>query len=451
MTDRIAGGLVLATNTLTEAFAKTLALPNAAHAQALRMRERGKRVPMPPATIDPCLWSANCIDLPRRAPWGGTVADWTVLPTATAIPTTLVLRDYQRRALGAWWTSDRNGLIEAPCGAGKTAMGLTAVCHAPTPALVLVHTKDLLRQWAERAEAVGIRADVIADGKAPVTGRLVVATMQTVIRWGAQERREWGATFGLVVTDEAHHVPADTWGRVLYDLPGRWRLGLSATPDRTDGLTPLLGLHIGPTRARVEQADLVGAGVVLAPRVHRVLTGWAPTPGIEFVEMITEATEHDGRNASIVSIVERLVLAGRQVLVQTERVEHTNLLAGWLAEVGVLAVAVHAKLGKKEREARLRSVERGTARVLVATQLADEGLDLPTLDALVLAVPQRNAPRLQQRVGRVSRTAKGKTDAVVIDLIDGGIAERLWWTRLRVYKALGCAITDGMPRMQGAA
>ena len=82
--------------------------------------------------------------------------------------------------------------------------------------------------------------------------------------------------------------------------------------------------------------------------------------------------------------------------------------------------------------------------MLVATQLADEGLDMPSLDALILAVPQRNPGRLEQRVGRVSRSAPGKAAADVYDLVDGGWAGKLWWARRKVYLRLGCAIADSV-------
>ena len=419
------------------ALAESCRLPNAAYAVAVRMRDNGKRMPLPSEWIDPCREVGGGWEMPRRAPYTGPVVDRTVLPGAAVVAASIVLRSYQRDALKTWWNGDRNGVIVAPCGAGKTAIGLVAAAYCPTPTLVVVHTGDLLRQWAERGASAGF-GDVatVSEGSGPVTGRLVVATMQTLALWGPLALEQWGSGFGLVIVDEAHHCPCSTLTDVLYALPGRWRLGLSATPERSDGLTPILFGHLGPVVATVDRAALIAAGVTIAPRVVRVDTGWVPEADLDYGAMITAATEDEERNRLIVATVADLVAKGRHVLVQTERVEHSQELA---RRIGDHAVAVYGALSAKKRAALLARVASGEVLVLVATQLADEGLDLPILDALVLGVPQRNAARLEQRVGRVSRAAPGKADAVVVDLVDGGKAGRLWYARRKVYAAIGCA------------
>lgn len=416
--------------------AESCLLPNAAYPVALRMRENGKRMPLPDEWIDPCRYTGTGWKMPRRTAHTGPVEDLTVLPGAPAVTVGIVLRPYQREALRAWWRGDRNGVIVAPCGGGKTAIGLVAAAVSPTPCLVIVHTGDLLRQWADRGCSAGF-GDVatISEGGDLVMARLVIATMQTLIQYDGRTLESWGAGFGLIIVDECHHCPCATLCDVLYALPGRWRLGLSATPERADGLTPILFGHLGPIVATVDRAALVAAGVTIAPRVRRVDTGWVPADGLDYGEMITAATEDPDRNDLIVDIVAGLVAQGRHVLVQTERVEHAKLLA---ERIGTHAVAVYGALSAKKRTLILSAVADGSLLVLVATQLADEGLDLPILDALVLAVPQRNAARLEQRIGRVSRSAPGKVDSLVVDLIDDAKTKLLAYARNRVYREIGC-------------
>lgn len=417
-----------------------LSMPNRAHEQALKMREKGKRVPLPPETIDPVYEGHGAIAVPRRCPIDGTGAeDRRVKPPAERLPQAVEPRAYQSRALRAWADAGGEGVVTAPCGAGKTVIGMSAIVRCPTPALVLVHTGDLVAQWAAVAERWGIAAEVCAEGSGLKVGRLVIATIQGVSRLPFDEILAWGQGFGLVVTDEAHHVPADTWSRSLYALPGRWRLGLTATPDREDGLTPLLHWHNGPTCYEIEHRDLVDAGVVIAPRVIRIDTGWEPEAE-DWGEMLTEATESEARNATLLTAVRKLVANGRHVMVQTERTAHAEAIATVLAEEGIPAAALHGKVPEKKRAERLAGAASGEIRVITATQLGDEGLDLPILDALVLGVPQRNPGRLEQRVGRVSRARPGKRDAVVVDLVDGGTLARLWWARHKVYRKLGCEL-----------
>ena len=419
---------------------ETLSMPNRAYEQALKMREKGRRMPLPPEMIDPVYEGADAIAVPRRCPIEGVGAeDRRVRPIAERHAQAVEPRAYQAQALRAWADAGGEGVVEAPCGAGKTVIGMSAIVRCPTPALVLVHTGDLVAQWAGVAEQWGVPAEVCAEGSGLKVGRLVIATIQGVSRLPFADVQEWGKGFGLVVTDECHHVPADTWSRTLYALPGRWRLGLTATPDREDGLTPLLHWHNGPTVATIDHADLVEAGVIIAPRVIRIDTGWEPEAE-DWGEMLTEATQNDQRNDLLLSTVHKLVANGRHVMIQTERTAHAESLATLLCEAGILAGALHGKVPEKRRAERLAAAARGDLRVITATQLGDEGLDLPILDALVLGVPQRNPGRLEQRIGRVSRARPGKKDALVIDLVDDGSLSRLWWARRKVYQRLGCEL-----------
>jgi len=438
MTDELRGGRYTTNQELVD----SVAIPNKAYAVALAMMDKGKRIPLPESHITPARREGTGWYVPRYA-GGAGATDATVLPDGAHIGAVsgFALRGYQREALAAWWRC-KSGVIVAPCGAGKTAIGLTAVLHLDTPALVLVHTGDLLRQWKERAEALGIEVATVSEGNGPVSCRLVIATMQTLALWPFWRLAEWGAGFGLVIVDEAHHVPCATLTDVLYELPGRYRLGLTATPTRADGLTPILLGHMGPIRATVSREALAEAGAIIVPRVERIATGWSPAAEAEYVEMITSATEDEARNIQIADLAAEAVKAGRHVLIQTERVEHAKALSRLIGDRhGLGSVAVYGALGVKARALALSQIASGACPILIATQLADEGLDLPILDTLILGVPQRNAARLEQRVGRIARPAPGKVDAIVYDLVDSGLAARLQWARLKVYRMMGCAVS----------
>ena len=236
-------------------------------------------------------------------------------------------------------------------------------------------------------------------------------------------------------------MPCATLTDVLYELPGRYRLGLTATPTRADGLTPILLGHMGPIRAEVSRQALADAGAIIVPRVERIATAWEPDAETDYVQMVTDATEDDARNIQIADLAATAVQAGRHVLIQTERVEHAKALSRLIGDRhGLGSVAVYGALSPKARALALERVASGACPILIATQLADEGLDLPVLDTLILGVPQRNAARLEQRVGRIARPAPGKVDAIVYGLLDGGLAARLQWARLKVYRMMGCQV-----------
>ena len=350
------------------------------------------------------------------------------------------LRSYQSEALAAWGESD-DGTIIAPCGSGKTTMGLAAIAASGRRALILVHTKDLARQWEERiSEQLSIpgRVGRIWDGQNS-DGQIVIATIQSLIRWPWAALYAWGKRFGLVIMDEAHHAPAETFSAVLGALPARRRLGLTATPDREDGLGGFMYWHMGPRRYEVEQGALVRSGAVLMPALRLVPTHWQPVdPDASWSAQITELTQDGRRNEILIGAIRSELAEGRQVLVLSDRVGHCEAIAdalrGW---------AITGRLSSKRRKSILQRASAGQIRLIAATSLADEGLDLPGLDSVILATPTRALGKLQQRIGRVMRPAPGKAQPRVIDLRDAwgpllGQARR----RDGLYRRIGMSQSD---------
>lgn len=368
-----------------------------------------------------------------------------------AVPTELAgfePRPYQQDALAAFLVG-QTGIIEAPCGSGKTMIGLMAIAALPTTALVLVHTLDLAEQWLTRCRqnlAGKICPSMIGDSSWDESGRVVIATIQTLVANPWEWRREWGRKFGLVILDEAHHCPAETFADVISSLPAQYRLGLTATPERSDGLTDLLHWHFGQVVYRVTNEHLAAAGVILLPEVRYIRTEWTPSkdfsdPEFSWVEMLSEMGRDERRNALILHEVKRLVVEqARRVLILSERVAHCEILAIALRESGIAALELHGQMKKAERSERLEKTRTGATRVLCATNLADEGLDIPGLDAVVLTMPVAKAlGKLQQRIGRVMRCCAGKRLPVILDFVDNcgplrGLARR----RAKLYASIGC-------------
>lgn len=153
---------------------------------------------------------------------------------------------------------------------------------------------------------------------------------------------------------------------------------------------------------------------------------------------LTDLVNHSERNDLIVRDTLKAVHRGRKSLVLTDRVGHANVLAEMLADAGVSVVALHGQKSKQEREAVRELVDRGQVSVVVATgQLIGEGWDCPRLDTLFLATPISWHGRLKQYLGRVSRSAPGKRDAIVIDYTDDcAMMWSQWKKRRDVYDSL---------------
>lgn len=400
---------------------------------------------------EPARWVSPARALPEGGPWAGGLAlpryderspQWTIdrtsLPKAPVLEHRRQLRGYQQKAITAW-RQRGSGVLRLPCGAGKTTIGLDVIAGVPSPALVLMHTLDLVEQWARRVEdELGLEAVVASEGRRPEPGRVTLATVQTLARWDWWERAVWGRAFGLLVVDEAHHTPASTFVDVVLTMPALYRLGLTATPTRADGLTSWLWSHLGSERYGVEQADLQAEGAVLVPEVRVVETGWLPSslkdgrdPNPDQVRR--QRMRDTARNVLLADTVAELVRAGHQVLVLADQVPHVQQLAELTG-----GTALHGELSKGDRCRALQAAAAGRTSVLVATSVADEGLDLPSLSALVLAVPSSARAKVEQRVGRILRPCPGKPAPVVVDVLDADeAAQRAHQERARVYRKLG--------------
>jgi superfamily II DNA or RNA helicase len=349
------------------------------------------------------------------------------------------LRSYQREAVSAMQRRIQ-GTILSPCGSGKTQMGVAAIGMIRQPALVLVHTHDLAEQWRERISMVlGQTTGIIAGGESrlePVT----VATVQTLSRMEPPALEELGQRFGCVVLDECHHLPSNTFRYVIAHLPGRYRFGLTATPEREDGLTPLLELCIGPQLFEIDQDRLVELGYLERPEVRFIESSFSfDYNGPEDHHVLMAAlVEDEERNQLILDRVLADARAGHTVLVLTGRVSHCEHLAARIAGAGVKAGFLTGSVGKHERRALLEAFREGSLPVLVASTVADEGLDVPRLDRIVLAYPGRAKGRLTQRLGRLMRPHPGKAAPVLYDVVDPHVSPlaRQWRERKRIYLEL---------------
>jgi superfamily II DNA or RNA helicase len=152
------------------------------------------------------------------------------------------------------------GVLQAITGSGKTVMALFAIAARKQPALIVVHTKELLHQWTERIETfLGIPAEeigVIGGGKMRIGAKITVALVQSLVKYADDVYEH----IGFLVVDECHRAPSRTFTDVVTRFDCRYQLGLSATPWRRDGLTRLIYFYLGDEVHKVDGQGLVDAG-----------------------------------------------------------------------------------------------------------------------------------------------------------------------------------------------
>ena len=349
------------------------------------------------------------------------------------------LRPYQTEAVRCM-VRGVQGSVVMPCGGGKTATGTAAIAAIRQPSLVIVHTHDLVDQWRGSIQRIlGIKAGVVAGG-VNEPGPITVATVQTLVRLEPAAMADLAARFGCVITDECHHAPASTFQTVLAQLPAHFRFGLTATPEREDGLTPLLDLTIGPRLFEVGYQDLVDGGYLQAPEVRPVYSSFTfDYAGPEDHHRCLDALVRDEpRNDLVADLAAGEVRTGHTVLVLSGRVAHCRRLGQLLRERGVAAEVLVGATGKKDRRSILQRLRDGQVPAVVASTLADEGLDVPRLDRIVLAFPGRTRGRTAQRLGRIMRPHPGKDGAVLFDIVDAAVPTllRQFRERRRLYRQL---------------
>ena len=373
---------------------------------------------------------------------------------------TVPLRDYQYRALTRAlsqlaWIGEAT--IMAATGSGKTEMGIAAIqALQPTPqspVLVIAPSKDLVMQWVSRLKKYGFTDDDVAyvtsDAEnVPSNYRVLVTTYATahkaaeelkralgqqgkeeleVPEGGEEEEEEANEAPGdtspvvkalqsarAIIIDEAHHIPARTVRDIFTVAKTPLRLALSATPWRNDDLDLVIYAYAGEIADRVPSSELIEKGYLVPAVIFMVPTGVSGNYP-NFQSELSHVLRNEDRIRLTTEIVKMLP---RPVLVLTAFKEPGEALTKALKEAGLRAEFISGELSTEERAKLLDEVRRGALDVLVATTLADEGLDIPELKSLVLYYGGKSKTRVFQRIGRILRPSPGKTVGVVVDLVD---------------------------------
>jgi superfamily II DNA or RNA helicase len=348
------------------------------------------------------------------------------------------LRPFQEKAAEAMAARDF-GTLSAPTGSGKTVVALWLIARRRQPALVVVHTKELLDQWVERIGTfLGIPAGEvgrIGAGKRTIGEKITVALVQTLYKCAA----EVASRIGHLIVDECHRTPSRTFTEAVTAFDCRYMLGLSATPWRRDKLSRLIWWHLGDKVHEVPQAGLEETGDVLRADVvirQTDFRAWSD-PSTEYTRMLSELTEDPRRNSLIAGDVATEARNGGGIcLVLSDRKAHCEEIQTLLGQLGVKSELLTGDLGAAERQRIVADLNAGRVKVLVATgQLIGEGFDCRQLSTLFLATPIKFDGRLLQYLGRVLRPAPGKDRARVFDYVDGqvGVLKAASIARRKVY------------------
>jgi superfamily II DNA or RNA helicase len=302
----------------------------------------------------------------------------------------------------------------------------------PECALVLVGRIDLVDQWiAAGREHLGIEIGRIGDGDWDEQ-RISVATWQTISK--RMPGQDWFDKFSMVIVDEAHHAAAPIMSDVVARFPSRYRLGLSATPKAS----PMFDV----ARNVLGEVFFQHHDLPMKPTVEVVPTHMrAPSPD-NWNALLDNLCWSPTRNGTIADKVAEYM--GHRQIIVSNRTKHLDAIGKALDKQDI----EWQSMTGRDPAWRRRNVKEwltDNPNGVVLTTVGDEGLDIPNLEIMHLPCPERQGAKKQQQVGRVARTADGKTTSLVVDYVDIGL-EWMFGLRRRAYDDLGLDIV-GVERL----
>lgn len=348
----------------------------------------------------------------------------------------ITLREYQIQAATSMMAYGR-GVAKMATNSGKTEV-MAAMCKAyPCKILVFTTKRELMYQTSERLEKrLGEPVGYIGDSNSK-PGRIIVAMIQTLSKWDDDKLRKTFNNVGCVMFDECHHIPSTTSQKVMMNIPAWNRFGFSGTPLHYDNLEDMMLIGAtGPVLVEVTNADLIEAGVSAMPYVDMyVITsekGYDDKWASSYSKYIVN---NDKRNKIIANVVNSS--ESKAALILVDRLEHGRMLKEMIPG----SIFAHGSMDTASRRAILDLLRKGEGAKVIATPIFDEGVDVPSVDLLVLAAGGETHIRLMQRIGRGMRRKDSNT-LKVVDFVDDTNKYLLSHSqhRAELYEAEGFAV-----------
>jgi len=349
--------------------------------------------------------------------------------------------DFQKEIIDQFVEKGANGLICVPCGAGKTFMALNIAIRMKRRFLIIVDKEFLMNQWKSEIEnfIVGARVGVLQATKVQMDSEkydITICMIQTICR------REFPDGFfedyGFTIFDECHHLGASYFCKALLKIQTKYMLGLSATPDRDDGLTPVFEYHLGdPVYKNTKRAPDREA-VVKAVWFHSDDPVYCDLP-VDWrgetvtAKLLNQVAEFQPRNQRIMELIDEYAKdSDRFILILSDRISQLEWFERALNEWPTKFVHGYYIGGMKQA---VLDENAKKCQILLATyQMASEAFSVKKLNTVVLATPRK---KVEQSTGRIfrQRIDERKVAPHIIDIIDSHEChKRRWYIRQKFYK-----------------
>jgi len=372
-------------------------------------------------------------------PEADIVSDGLPLPDTIQFRTTFPPHAFQQEIIHTFLEKGANGLICVPCGYGKTFMALHLAIQLNRRFLIVVDKEFLMNQWKAEIENFidGARVGILQANKAQMEADkydVTICMIQTICR------REFPDGFfdqyGFTIFDECHHLGASYFCQALKKIQTKYMLGLSATPDRDDGLTRVFEAFLGDPVYKNTQRAPDKEAVVKAvwfdsedPAYKEVPVNWRGETVT--AKLLNQVAEFEPRNLKIMTLLEEYAKdKDRFILILSDRISQLEWFEKALSKT---AYPYGYYIGGMKQSKLDENAEK--CQILLATyQMASEAFSVKKLNTVILSTPRKS---VQQSTGRIfrERIEERKVAPHIIDIIDSHECHmRRWYIRQRFYK-----------------
>lgn len=331
------------------------------------------------------------------------------------------LYDFQERMVNDWLSTGGIGVIKSPTGSGKTIIGCNTIKKISRKTLILVHTSDLLvNVWndslmksfgpgimgqigiigggltdQDRIEMrLGVRS---GDFEENIRKDIVIATFQTLMN---RLDKLTQYKFGLMICDEVHHVPSNMFRKVNSVIRAPYKLGLSATLERLDGMTKGIYGQLGDVQSKVSIRELINRGILAEPRFqspiivdHGVIDSIQDSglSGLNYSRLVKKKSAASQKKKDfVVNICKNIAARDRKFLLFTDYVNAEDVFvrdmyADSLINEGTSVSVIDQGMTSDERSSVFNFLEKGDISGIVFGKLGSEGVNIPSVDVVVMA------------------------------------------------------------------
>ena len=351
-------------------------------------------------------------------------------------------RSYQTRAVKTACNKG-SGIIKVATGGGKSFIISSIVAKYNIPTIVYVIGIELLHQMKKTIEsAYGIECGIVGGGECDVSKQVTIMTIwsaasafnkkvkitdndttldskkhinalnKAMVRKKVQEAQ-------LFIFDECQYAASETL-QFLHraSVSAKHRFLFSGTPWRDTGDDILIEAVSGPKIVDINATYLIKNDYLVKPKIYFLDVPVMRGVGKNYHDVYKNyIVENDDRNDLIIKSARKLVKEGKKVLILVVRVSHGEVLMEKLSDEFKVKFLDGAKSSKMRMDS-IQDMKDGELDILIASKIFDQGVDIPELDALILAGSGKSSGRALQRIGRVIRKSKGKKAAIVVEFFD---------------------------------